>query len=423
MKASDPFRILPLVLVFSPALGAPHSHHRSRAQVTRPSAGEEALARARAARKALQARQTQEAATLRARQAASNEAERRAREASARAATLGVRTQTVQTALQDTQDRIAGLTAEIAALTARRNAVRQDISRQNAALQPLLPVAVRFSVTPDAALLAAPSSATDSVTALSVMRGFSRLTQRRAASLQARDDELRQLEDTLGKRQQDLDSLRQEQVQEHERDAAQTRIASRHAEMDDATARKAKQAVTEAMRATADLSAEIETLSRQEAAARAALEEEARTLVRRHQIRQAQQAHSQAQALSSGGTGVSSGHGHAPVSGRVMVRWGQETEAGPSTGITYAAASAAGVQAPCAGRVEFSGPFRSFGQMLILDCGHDYRFVLSGLASLGVSSGQNVKKAATLGQMPASDGLLFVQLRHGAQVVSPAPFL
>jgi len=61
--------------------------------------------------------------------------------------------------------------------------------------------------------------------------------------------------------------------------------------------------------------------------------------------------------------------------------------------------------------------------MLILDCGQNYRFVLSGLGSLGVSSGQSVRKAAALGQMPSAEGLLFVQLRHGAQIVSPAPFL
>lgn len=388
-----------------------------------PSEGQKALARAQAARRALEKRQADEAAALKAKQIASAQAEAKARQDSARTLAFTAQTHTAQSAVDTTQSRILALKASIAELMDKRTAVEADIRQQNAALQPLLPVAARLSIAPDAALLASPETASESVTALSVLGGFSRLTQQRAQALQSREDELHAIGIDLDNRQKELADLLAQQTRERNAAAARTRIAARQEAVADQGAQKARKAVAAAMQAAADLSAEIDALVRQEAQARAELEKEAAALTRQHQLERARHARSQAQALSSAGQGVSSGSGHAPVSGHVAVRWGQTTEAGPATGITYAALSSAPVQAPCTGRVEFAGPFRSFGQMLILDCGRNYRFVLSGLGQLNVSGGQSIRKAATLGQMPASDGMLFVQLRHGTQVVSPAPFL
>ncbi|MDI6652632.1 peptidoglycan DD-metalloendopeptidase family protein [Gluconobacter japonicus] len=429
MKTSDPARLLPLALAISPwlmaASPADHTHHRAAAHThhsSASSAGQQALARAQAARKALEAQQAQEAATLRARQQAATQAQQKALQDNARKVAFAAQTRTAQTAVQTTRSRIDTLNAEIDDLKQKQASIKQDIAHENEALQPLLPVAARLSIAPDAALLASPSTATDSVTALSILGGFSRLTQQRAAHLQEKQNELQTVEDALDSRQKELDGLLKSQTRQRDVAAARTKVAARQETLSDQAAKRARSAVAEAMKASADLSAEIETIARQEAQAKAELEAEARALAKQHQMEQARKARAQAKALSAG-NGVSSGSGHAPVSGHVAVRWGQDTEAGPATGITYAAASSAAVQAPCSGRIVFSGPFRSFGQMLILDCGQNYRFVLSGLGSLGVSSGQSVRKAATLGQMPASDGLLFVQLRHGAQIVSPAPFL
>lgn len=429
LKAPDPRYLLPLALLLSPvwatARHASHHHlqHTGKPAAAAPSEGQKALARAQAARRALEKRQADEAAALKAKQIASAQAEAKAKQDSARTLAFTAQTHTAQSAVDTTQSRILALKASIAELMDKRTAVEADIRQQNAALQPLLPVAARLSIAPDAALLASPETASESVTALSVLGGFSRLTQQRAQALQSREDELHAIGIDLDNRQKELADLLAQQTRERNAAAARTRIAARQEAVADQGAQKARKAVADAMQAAADLSAEIDALVRQEAQARAELEKEAAALTRQHQLERARHARSQAQALSSAGQGVSSGSGHAPVSGHIAVRWGQTTEAGPATGITYAALSSAPVQAPCTGRVEFAGPFRSFGQMLILDCGRNYRFVLSGLGQLNVSGGQSIRKAATLGQMPASDGMLFVQLRHGTQVVSPAPFL
>ncbi len=433
LKAPDPRHVLPLALLLSPTWAAAHhashhhAHHAAKQTLTTsgttPSEGQKALARAQAARRALEQRQVAEAAALRTRQIASEQAEARARQDTARTLAFTAQTHTAQSALDTTQNRIQTLRASIAELVDKRAAVEADIRKQNAALQPLLPVAARLSIAPDAALLASPETASESVTALSILGGFSQLTRKRAETLQSREDELHGIGVDLEQQQKELADLLAKQTRDRNTAAARTRIAARQEAVADQGAQKARKAVADAMQAAADLSAEINGLVQQEAQARAELEKEAAALTRQHQLERARHARSQAQALSSAGQGVSSSGGHAPVSGHVAVQWGQSTEAGPATGITYAALSSAPVQAPCTGRVEFAGPFRSFGQMLILDCGRNYRFVLSGLGQLNVSGGQSIRKAATLGQMPAADGMLFVQLRHGTQVVSPAPFL
>ena len=68
-----------------------------------------------------------------------------------------------------------------------------------------------------------------------------------------------------------------------------------------------------------------------------------------------------------------------------MRAWGDATDAGPATGISYQAAAHARVVSPCGGRVVFAAPFRSYGSLLILDCGGGYHAVLAGLERLDAS--------------------------------------
>jgi septal ring factor EnvC (AmiA/AmiB activator) len=119
-----------------------------------------------------------------------------------------------------------------------------------------------------------------------------------------------------------------------------------------------------------------------------------------------------------------------PVAGRISQGWGSPTDAGPAGGLTYRAPPRARVSAPCAGRVAFAGPFRSFGLLVILDCGGGYDVVMSGLASLDVQVGQAVQSGEPVGTMPAWDPQepgsrpgLYVELRRDGRRIDPSPFL
>jgi septal ring factor EnvC (AmiA/AmiB activator) len=98
--------------------------------------------------------------------------------------------------------------------------------------------------------------------------------------------------------------------------------------------------------------------------------------------------------------------------------------------VSYQVAPGARVVAPCGGRAVFAGPFRSFGLLLIVDCGGGYHFVLSGFDRLDAQVGQSVKPGAPIGVMPGWDPrtsgsrpLLYVELRRNGQAVNPGSFL
>ena len=118
------------------------------------------------------------------------------------------------------------------------------------------------------------------------------------------------------------------------------------------------------------------------------------------------------------------------MAGTIVRAWGDATEGGPATGISYRAPPAARVVAACAGRVAFASPFRSYGLLLIVDCGGGYHAVLAGFERLDVKVGQAVAAGEPVGVMPGWEPgasgnrpALYVELRRDGQPVNPAPWL
>ena len=89
------------------------------------------------------------------------------------------------------------------------------------------------------------------------------------------------------------------------------------------------------------------------------------------------------------------------------------------------------VVAACTGSrgVRFA-PFRSYGLLLIVDCGGGYHAVLAGFERLDVKVGQAVAAGEPVGVMPSWEPgasgnrpALYVELRRDGQPVNPAPWL
>lgn len=181
--------------------------------------------------------------------------------------------------------------------------------------------------------------------------------------------------------------------------------------------------LTQARQSTESLTAIITSLAEKEAATRRHLLNERARLRKAHQKHKARALALVSQELSRNpGKGLLRGHAYPPVDGHIVTHWAQKTEAGPATGLTYKTAPAAAVIAPCTGQILFTGDFRSFGPMVILDCGQKQRLVLAGLGPISLQAGQIVQQGDHLGQMPNTNPLLFVQLRHGTQLVDPTKF-
>ncbi|WP_343896747.1 murein hydrolase activator EnvC family protein [Craurococcus roseus] len=126
-----------------------------------------------------------------------------------------------------------------------------------------------------------------------------------------------------------------------------------------------------------------------------------------------------------------------PVAGGQVAReFGAAGEGGPARGLTLQAPAGARVVSPCGGRVAFAAPFRSYGRLLIVDCGEGYHFVLGGLDRLDVSPGQKLLAGEPVGVLGGGsssspgagtvDGpgraTLYVELRRRGDPVDPRPW-
>ena len=126
-----------------------------------------------------------------------------------------------------------------------------------------------------------------------------------------------------------------------------------------------------------------------------------------------------------------------PALGERLLSFGEKMElGGHAQGIYVRTAKGATVTAPADARVALARPFRSYGQLLILDVGQGYRILLAGLEKTAVLAGQFVRAGEPLGEMgsrpapaTATDSrvesalpVLYMELRKKGRPVDPAPW-
>lgn len=114
-----------------------------------------------------------------------------------------------------------------------------------------------------------------------------------------------------------------------------------------------------------------------------------------------------------------------PVVGEITQQYGQMTKAGiHSKGITLETRHRAQVITPYDGVVLFAGPFRGYGQLLIIEYGDGYHILLAGMDRIDAAVGQSLLAGEPVGVMTdASSPELYVELRHDGQPINPLPWL
>ena len=116
-----------------------------------------------------------------------------------------------------------------------------------------------------------------------------------------------------------------------------------------------------------------------------------------------------------------------PLPGPVIHRFGDALSGGgKANGLTILTAPKAGVRAPDAGIVQYVGPVKGWGVILILRLAGGYHLVLAGLERTDVAVGQSVAAGAAVGEMP--DGRqaspeLYLEVRERGAPVNPGRWL
>ncbi|HYD69744.1 murein hydrolase activator EnvC family protein [Azospirillum sp.] len=110
-----------------------------------------------------------------------------------------------------------------------------------------------------------------------------------------------------------------------------------------------------------------------------------------------------------------------PVGGRIVTRFGEQDRFGAtSRGLTISARPGTAVVAPYAGSVMFAGPFRGYGQILIVEHSNGYHSLIAGLGRIDTAVGKHVTAGEPIALMPA-DGSpdLYFELRRNGQPINP----
>ena len=119
-----------------------------------------------------------------------------------------------------------------------------------------------------------------------------------------------------------------------------------------------------------------------------------------------------------------------PAAGSVARGFGRERDPELGTwsvhqGVLLDTAPGAPVKAVAAGKVIFAGPFRSYGQVIIVDHGAGFFSVYGGLGGMEKDKGDAARRGETLARAGAgpSGGRLYLELRRGADALDPLAWL
>jgi septal ring factor EnvC (AmiA/AmiB activator) len=129
------------------------------------------------------------------------------------------------------------------------------------------------------------------------------------------------------------------------------------------------------------------------------------------------------------------GHLRLPVNGARLREFGASDGAGGTQkGLSIATHSGAEITAPCDGWVVYAGPFRSYGQLLILNAGGGYHVLLAGMERISVDLGQFVltgepvavmgggSQVSTAVATGAKQPVLYVEFRKDGTPIDPSPW-
>lgn len=325
------------------------------------------------------------------------------------ASDLGLEIETLQQqsieaakAAQDLEAELNGIESTLRGLRDEEAAKAAQLSEQSTQLTSLLAALQRLALQPPEALLATPGAPIDTVRSAMLLSQAVPALEARASALKRDLEDLAILREEIVAQREALEERGRELSEELARlDAV---LAQKQA-LEEETRREAeaRQAELEAQTQEAEDTGELV----------ASLPSGAR-LSRPENLR----------AFPSQPGGVL-----APARGAVVARYGEQTDIGfdeVSRGLVIETRPAARVVAPFDGEVVYSGPFRRYGLILIIQHDGQYHSLLAGMNEIDVVVGQWLLAGEPVGVMSSLEGrnpTLYYELRRQGQPINPLPWL
>jgi murein hydrolase activator len=365
--------------------------------------------------------------------------------------------------VQDAESEATELEQELADLSAREQTSAADLDRKRTQLSATLIALERLSLRPPQVAFLSDRTPVDEARAATLMAAATRTLDERAKQLQSDLAEVQELREVAAARQEELAASVDRLAQENQHLASLLNEKAKLQEATLAQSQEQKKRVgqladqAESLKELLDRleAARAEEEARQQAAeAEAAKKEAAKKEAERLATEQKEAAEADTKAQeqpADAGEQVAAvprtappamrlqpppadlpafpkqmGGLIQPARGEIAAKFGQKTDAfGEGKGLVIAARSGAQVVTPFDGQIVFEGPFRSYGQILIIEHRGGYHTVLAGLAHVDVVVGQWLKAGEPVGAMiDTAQGRpqLYVELRRSGQPFDPAPW-
>ena len=337
--------------------------------------------------------------------------------------------------VRDVEARIEATRARLKPLDDRETYLRKSLDERRAVIAEILAVLQRVGHQPPPALLVQPEDALRAV--------------RTAIMLGAMLPDMREQAEAISGDLGDLVRVRADTVGERERLASDLALLGRaqfrlSALVDERQARQTTtEAALEAERTRAgDLARQVDSLKELIAKLESGLDAATRA------------AHSEARSIEEDATkpdlstlrdpgrlspavafASMRGHLKLPVNGAKIRDFGAaDGVGGTQKGQSIAAHAGAQITSPCDGWVVYAGPFRSYGQLLIVNAGGGYHVLLAGMERISVDLGQFVltgepvaimgggAQVSAAGATKAKPPVLYVEFRKDGTPIDPGPW-
>lgn len=113
-----------------------------------------------------------------------------------------------------------------------------------------------------------------------------------------------------------------------------------------------------------------------------------------------------------------------PVIGEIVTGLGEISDSGyRSRGLTIAVDSGAQIVAPAAGRVAYSGRYRGYGNILIIEHDAGWTSLITNMATSSVAVGDRVVQGAPVGRSGSDDPTVTVELRRNGRPIDIAALI
>lgn len=346
-----------------------------------------------------------------------------------------------------TEKKLAGdigdIGEKLTSLREEEDGIKLSLANRRGVLAEVLAALQRMGLNPPPAILVRPDDALASVRSAVLLGAV--VPEMRQQTEELMDDlkEMNRVTASIGQEQAQLASTRQAQIEEQKRLSLLLEEKKKlHAQSEGALASEQAHAEQLAQKATslkeliASLDSQMQGVRQAAEAARAAEDKRLADGQER-----AQSGDSDASRLTaSADFATLRGQLIQPATGSLIRRFGDKDDiTGTSMGEMLGTAVNATITSPSDGVVLYAGPFRSYGQLLILDAGGGYHIVLAGMKRIDVSQGQFVLAGEPVGAMGESllaraasignngDGdnsapMLYIEFRKDGKPVDPAPW-